>query len=161
MSLTSTDILLFDTLSNCVLKYLKVSLSTVVIVSSQEDTEAPSETKKITVSNLHWFIHRKWGIFSLNMPPANIHLFFLTGDFLAHSYSEDDAIINFCESRMETLRSGLTDKTKQVFEIERKISSDEFYVKNSHFSKIEEGPSPVYKQKAIVRVLVCNHLVYL
>ena len=74
MSLTSTDILLFDTLSNCVLKYLKVSLSTVVIVSSQEDTEAPSETKQITVSNFDWFIHQKWGIFPLNMPQAQMYL---------------------------------------------------------------------------------------
>ena len=76
MSLTSTDILLFDTLSNCVLKYLKVSLSTVVIVSSQEDTEAPSETKTKTVNNFDWFIHQKWGIFPLNTPQANMHLSF-------------------------------------------------------------------------------------
>ena len=76
MSLSSTDILLFDTLSNCVLKYLKVSLSTVVIVLSQEDTEAPSETKKITVSDFDSFIQQKWGIFPLNVPQANMHLFF-------------------------------------------------------------------------------------
>ena len=83
MSLTSTDILLFDTLSNCVLKYLKVSLSTVVIVSSQEDTEAPSETKKITVSNFDWFIHQKCGIFPLNMSQANMYLLFFNYPWLS------------------------------------------------------------------------------
>lgn len=46
MSLTSTDILLFATVLNWVLKYLNVSLSTVVTVSSQEETAAPSEMKK-------------------------------------------------------------------------------------------------------------------
>ena len=46
MSLTSTDILLFATVLNWVLKYLNVSLSTVVTVSSHEETAAPSEMKK-------------------------------------------------------------------------------------------------------------------
>ena len=46
ISLTSTVILLFVTVLNWVLKYLNVSLSTVVMVSSQEDTVAPSERKK-------------------------------------------------------------------------------------------------------------------
>ena len=43
MSLTSTDILFFATVVNWVLKYLNVSLSTVVMVSSQEEIEAPSK----------------------------------------------------------------------------------------------------------------------
>lgn len=46
MSLTSTDILFFATVVNLVLKYLNVSLSTVVIVSSQEEIEAPSDVKR-------------------------------------------------------------------------------------------------------------------
>lgn len=46
MSLTSTDILFFATVVNLVLKYLNVSLSTVVIVSSQEEIEAPSDMNR-------------------------------------------------------------------------------------------------------------------
>ena len=60
MSLTSTDILFFATVANWVLKYLNVSLSTVVIVSSQEEIEAPSKMNRTWLASVFLNIHEKF-----------------------------------------------------------------------------------------------------